>query len=133
MVEYRIIISPKAQEDILSCIGFVKNVSLDAANQLFDDIYGFIEPIKDKFFKPADVGLISFVEVLNNISKELGMDYNDIYEEFKGYGKINDELFKYILKLKSNILPLHLNDSIILLVIILRFISSKKSGFSFTK
>ena len=58
--------------------------------------------IKDKFFKPADVGLISFVEVLNNISKELGMDYNDIYEEFKGYGKINDELFKYILKLKKN-------------------------------
>ena len=45
MTEYKIIISPKAQEDILSCIGFVKNVSLDAAHQLFEDIYSFIESL----------------------------------------------------------------------------------------
>ena len=46
MEKYKLEISPKAHEDILSCIGFVKNVSLEAAQQLFNDIYDFIESLE---------------------------------------------------------------------------------------
>ena len=57
---------------------------------------------KDQYFKPADVGLTTFIEILNKLSQDLEINYNNILEEFKAYGKINDELFKYLLKLKKN-------------------------------
>ena len=46
MEKFEILISPKAQEDILNCVGFVKNVSLEAAKDLFDDLYAFIESLE---------------------------------------------------------------------------------------
>lgn len=46
MNEYKIEISSKAQEDILACVGFVKNVSLEAAKELFESIYSFIESLR---------------------------------------------------------------------------------------
>ena len=46
MEKYEILISPIAQEDILTCIGFVKNVSLEAAKELFKEIYSFIESLE---------------------------------------------------------------------------------------
>ena len=46
MNKYEIEISPKAQEDILTCIEFVKNVSLEAANKLFDDLFHCIESLE---------------------------------------------------------------------------------------
>ena len=58
--------------------------------------------IKDQYFKPADLGLITFEEVVQKMSKDLDIDYNILLDELKGYAKINDELFKYILKLRKN-------------------------------
>ena len=46
MEKYEINISSKANEDILSCIGFVKNVSLEAAKELFENLYAFIESLE---------------------------------------------------------------------------------------
>ena len=46
MEKYEIIISSKAQEDILTCVGFVKNVSLEAAKDLFNNLYDFIESLE---------------------------------------------------------------------------------------
>ena len=46
MEKYEIIISSKANEDILSCIGFVKNVSLQAAKELFDNLFAFIDSLE---------------------------------------------------------------------------------------
>lgn len=46
MNKYEIEISPKAQEDILTCIEFVKNVSLEAAEKLFDDLFQSIESLE---------------------------------------------------------------------------------------
>ena len=46
MEKYEIDISSKANEDILSCIGFVKNVSLEAAKELFENLYAFIESLE---------------------------------------------------------------------------------------
>ena len=57
---------------------------------------------KDSYFKPADVGLITFTETIKKISIDLGIKYEEILEEFKRYGVVNGELFKYILKLKKN-------------------------------
>ena len=46
MEKYEIVISSKANEDILSCIGFVKNVSLEAAKELFENLYAFIDSLE---------------------------------------------------------------------------------------
>ena len=46
MKKYEIEISPSAHEDILNCARFLKNVSLEAAIQLVDDIYGYIESLE---------------------------------------------------------------------------------------
>lgn len=47
MKKYEIEISAKAQEDILNCIGFLKNVSLDAANNLLSELFAFIESLEN--------------------------------------------------------------------------------------
>ena len=57
--------------------------------------------IKDQYFIAADKGDITFIEILEKISKDLGIKYEDALSEFKQYGVINEELFKYILKLKE--------------------------------
>ena len=57
--------------------------------------------IKDQYFIPADRGDKTFTEVVEKISNDLGIKYEDILAEFKQYGVVNEELFKYILKLKE--------------------------------
>ena len=46
MEQYNIIISSKAQSDLASCIGFVLNVSKEAAIKLANDIYTAFESLK---------------------------------------------------------------------------------------
>lgn len=46
MKKYEILISPKAQEDILNCVGFIKNVSIEAAKKLYYDLFTFIESLE---------------------------------------------------------------------------------------
>jgi putative hydrolase of the HAD superfamily len=79
-------------------------LSGEIANRFFLNHYNpdIALKIKDKYFKPADVGNITFIETLKKISLDIGINYEAILEEFKNYGVINEELFKYILKLKKN-------------------------------
>ena len=46
MEKFEIEISPAAHEDIINCVGFLKNVSLDAAKQFYEDIYAYIESLE---------------------------------------------------------------------------------------
>jgi len=46
MEQYEVVISSTAQEDLLNHIGFVKNVSLEAAKQLSEDLFNFIESLQ---------------------------------------------------------------------------------------
>ena len=57
---------------------------------------------KDDYFSSADVGEKTFEDILQQMSKDLNICYDDTLQEFKNYGKINSELFEYILKLKNN-------------------------------
>lgn len=45
MNKFVVIISSKAQSDLSDCIGFVLNVSKDAAHSLMNDIYSSIESL----------------------------------------------------------------------------------------
>ena len=79
-------------------------LSGEIANRFFLNHYNpdIALKIKDKYFKPADIGNITFTETIKKISSDIGINYEAILEEFKNYGIINEELFKYILKLKKN-------------------------------
>ena len=57
---------------------------------------------KENYFSSADIGEKTFEDILQQMTKDLNINYNDILQEFKNYGKINQELFEYILKLKKN-------------------------------
>lgn len=46
MDQYNIIISSKAQSDLAACVGFVLNVSKEAAINLAKDIFASIESLK---------------------------------------------------------------------------------------
>lgn len=46
MKKHEILISPKAQEDILNCVGFIKNVSIESAKKLYYDLFSFIESLE---------------------------------------------------------------------------------------
>ena len=59
---------------------------------------------KENYFSSADVGEKTFEDILKQMTKNLNINYNDILQEFKNYGKINQELFEYILKLKKKVI-----------------------------
>ena len=58
--------------------------------------------IKDSYFSAADKGESTFEDILQKMTKDLNINYNNILQEFKNYGTLNTELFEYILKLKQN-------------------------------
>ena len=58
--------------------------------------------IKDDYFAKADIGERTFEDIMQQMAKDLNINYNDILQEFKNYGVINSELFEYILKIKNN-------------------------------
>ena len=78
-------------------------LSGEIANRFFYNHYPKEQAlkIKDQYFIEADKGLISFTETCQKISQDLKIKYDDIIQEFKDYGKINNDLFEYILKLKQ--------------------------------
>ena len=57
---------------------------------------------KEGYFLKADIGESTFEDILQQMTKDLNINYNDILQEFKNYGVLNTELFEYILKLKNN-------------------------------
>ena len=61
--------------------------------------------LKDKYFVPADKGLFTFKETISNMAKDLGLNYDDIINEFKSYVRLNTKLLDYIkmLRKKNNV------------------------------
>lgn len=67
-------------------------------------------PLKDKFFVPADLGEITYDELIEGMAKELKMDKNFILEEWENLVHLNEEMVgviekfgeKYDLALLSN-------------------------------
>ena len=46
MEKFEVVVSSKAQQDLSECVSFVLNVSVDAAKQLVEDIYGSLESLQ---------------------------------------------------------------------------------------
>ena len=64
-------------------------LSGEIANRFFLNHYNqdIALKIKDEYFKPADIGLITFTETIKKISVDIGIKYEDIFEEFKNMVK----------------------------------------------
>ena len=58
--------------------------------------------LKDKYFVPADKGIFTIEETLENMANDLGFSYDEILTEFKSYVTLNTELLSYITKLRKN-------------------------------
>lgn len=58
--------------------------------------------LKDKYFKPADLGEYDFNELIRMMAKDFNLKEEDILNEFKSYVKPNYELFDYLLKLREH-------------------------------
>lgn len=58
--------------------------------------------LKNKYFIPADNGVYTIEETINNMANDLGFKYDDILNELKLNVSINYELLDYIKKLRLN-------------------------------
>ena len=58
--------------------------------------------LKEKFFIPADLGLVTYDELFNNMSQELGMNKEDILTEWNSIIHPNEEIIPVIKELKKN-------------------------------
>ena len=58
--------------------------------------------LKNKYFIPADNGIYTIEETINNMASDLGFKYDAILNELKLNVSINNELLDYILKLRKN-------------------------------
>lgn len=58
--------------------------------------------LKNKYFIPADNGIYTIEETINNMASDLGFTYDAILNEFKLNVSLNNELLDYIMKLRKN-------------------------------
>ena len=58
--------------------------------------------LKDKYFIPADLGLVTFDELFDNMAKELDMNKEDILTEWNSIIHLNEEILPVIKELKKN-------------------------------
>lgn len=58
--------------------------------------------LKEKFFIPADLGLVTYDELFDNISEELGMNKDDILTEWNSIIHLNEEIIPVIKELKKS-------------------------------
>ncbi len=58
--------------------------------------------LKEKFFVPADLGLVTYDELFDNISEELGMNKDDILTEWNSIIHLNEEIIPVIKELKKS-------------------------------
>ncbi|MBQ8209854.1 MAG: HAD-IA family hydrolase [Clostridia bacterium] len=58
--------------------------------------------VKEKIFVPADLGLIPYEQIFEEISKALDMDKNSIIEEWEGLIHLNEDMIPVIKKLGEN-------------------------------
>ncbi len=64
--------------------------------------------LKEKFFVPADLGLVSYDKLFDNIANELNMQKSSILEEWNALIHLNDEIIPVIKNLRQK------NDVILL-------------------
>ncbi|MBR3868927.1 MAG: HAD-IA family hydrolase [Clostridia bacterium] len=58
--------------------------------------------LKEKFFVPADLGLVTYDELFDNIAEELGMDKDEILTEWNSIIHLNEEIIPVIKELKKS-------------------------------
>ena len=58
-------------------------------------------PIKDKYCEPADLGKISFEQLVEGMVSELGVNRNEMLAELKEIGKPIQEMIDWTLKMKE--------------------------------
>lgn len=58
--------------------------------------------LKDKYFIPADLGLVTYEELFDNMAKELGMNKDDILTEWNSIIHLNEEIIPVIKELRKN-------------------------------
>lgn len=57
--------------------------------------------LKDKFFIPADLGLVTFDELFDSISEELGIPKDDILNEWNSLVRLNEPIVPVIEELRK--------------------------------
>lgn len=57
--------------------------------------------VKDRIFIPADLGLISYEQIFDEISKELNMNKDDIRTEWEGLIRLHDDMIPVIEDLRK--------------------------------
>jgi FMN phosphatase YigB (HAD superfamily) len=68
-------------------------------NHIKDSTYAAI--LKNKYFKPADLGLFTFKETIHNMAIDLGFNEEEILTEMKSYAKLKIPLLDKIKELKK--------------------------------
>ncbi len=58
--------------------------------------------LKDKYFIPADLGLVTYDELFDNMAKELSMNKEDILTEWNSIIHLNEEIIPVIKELKKD-------------------------------
>lgn len=58
--------------------------------------------LKDKYFIPADLGLVTYDELFDNMAKELNMNKEDILTEWNSIIHLNEEIIPVIKELKKD-------------------------------
>ena len=58
--------------------------------------------LKDKYFIPADLGLVTFDELFDSIAEELGMKKEDVLAEWNSIIRLNEEIIPVIKELKKD-------------------------------
>ena len=82
--------------------------------------------LKEKFFVPADLGLVTYDELFENMSEELHMPKNEILDEWNSLIILNEEIIPVIKKLRED------NDVILLSNAPLGFVEKLFDEYSLT-
>lgn len=62
---------------------------------------GDISEIKDRLFIPADLGLVTYDELIMNIAYEFGVDKQSVIDDWNSFVVLNEELVDMIKKIRE--------------------------------
>ena len=60
-----------------------------------------IPAIKEKLFLPADLGKVSYDELISNIAEEFGVEKQSVLDDWNSFVKLNEELVSLIEKIRE--------------------------------
>ena len=61
-----------------------------------------VPSVKEKLFAPADLGTVTYEELLNNMATELSLEMPELLEEWNSLIILNEEIVPIIKRLKEN-------------------------------